>query len=167
MTSASTITLITALIGLKKQNKVVENNTNSTETLNKSVLELEDVKNEIKTNTESNTLLVNEVERLKTENEALKEKLELVDNKLVAVLDIMSVVYSMHRDGVVRKTVSNIVSTAKFNDIATKDELTKQIQELESEVQAETEKLKESVTKKAERVKNAINNENKNEVLRY
>ena len=62
--------------------------------------------------------------------EALDRQVSIVMNKVNAMLEVQSLVYSTIRDDSLRQTVSNLLNTARYSDTNTKEQLQSEIDSL-------------------------------------
>ena len=142
-------TLLGAVVLLIKNLKSTKNNTEQAKTLNQSL--------------EANKALVDTSETVKENSEFLKEaqdklknqvnefeakldaKMAMVTDKINAMLEVQSIVYSTIKDEKVRNTVNNLLVNAKYAETATRAELQRQVEELKTKVAAQVEQLNKTV----------------------
>ena len=102
---------------------------------NRSVIvSIKGVSDTIKDVTEATKTAIDETKAL------LDKELLTVTNKVNAILEVQSLVYSTIRDDSLRQTVSNLLNTARYNDANTK------------ELQSEIDSLKKALNDKMEEV---------------
>lgn len=153
--------LVGALILLIRQVKQVKNNTSSTNTLNKTLENTNTMSNSI-TNLDCNFIL------LKRENESLREELRETEeqlkisnseitNKLNAIIEVQSIVYSTIRDDTVRQSVNNILNNARYSDKSIKTQLEAQIEELKTNYANEVGNLTRYVNDSLSKVSDSLN----------
>ena len=142
-------TLLGAVVLLVRNLKSTKNNTEQAKTLNQSL--------------EANKTLVSTSEIVKENSEFLKEaqdklknqvnefeakldaKMAMVTDKINAMLEVQSIVYSTIKDEKVRNTVNNLLVNAKYAETATRAELQRQVEELKAKVAAQVEQLNKTV----------------------
>jgi len=132
--SGQAISFVAALIMLVKNLKGTRLNTSSTDKLNQTLTNTNDMANSI-------AVLDTNFQALKQENDTLRKELketedviqhtnaELLD-KLNAIIEVQGIVYSTIRDDSVRQTVNTILNNARYCEQNFKDKLEKQIEEL-------------------------------------
>ena len=147
-----------------KQRKLLRNNTDANTQLGKSVKEVTELSNNIKSNTERVKSLHEQVISYKKENETLKENVAETNYKLDTVLEVMSVVYSKLKDENTRTTVTNIITTAKYAEQKTKAELQAEIDELKAKMVAEVDVFRKIVDQPVE---NKIEHKVEHDTVRY
>jgi chromosome segregation ATPase len=129
LSSAEFVGLIGTFIMLFKQNKKVDANTTANTSLFTSVGELHDLKDEVQHNNVVVKETSDKLSTLQNENTALKEQLSNVDNKLNAMFDMFTIVYSTIKDDKVRTNVMNCISNVQYGE-DTKLELKEKIESL-------------------------------------
>jgi hypothetical protein len=151
LTSSSFISLVVALIGLWRTSKTTKANTSSTNSLKDAL----DANSKVVGNSD---IAVSNTEEIKTFLLKLDERLAAfeakVDNKLMtqaekvnAIIEVQSIVYSTIKDEKVRNTVNNLLVNAKYAETATRAELKRQIEDLKKEVASKAGQLAEFVAK--------------------
>lgn len=150
LTSAQFIAIITVIVNAWKQHKVIKANTLSANTLS----------TELKENSKNKTILsglVNEssstltrVNNIENELSDLSQSISVLTEKVNAILNVQSIVYTTLKDDTMRKTVNNILLNAKYNDT-----------EVKTKIQNELNSLKEKVTNLSEGLKDIENSANK------
>lgn len=177
--SGQAISFVAAIVMLIRNLKGMKTNTSSTDALNQTL---------VNTNTMSESVesLKIDFAALKSENDCLRSDLKATEilleesnnelkNKLNAILEVQSIVYSTIRDDSVRQTVNTLLNNARYSEKNFKEELQSQIDDLQvklsDEVNAMTNKIAESVNRvktvmdAEENAKNTMQNKIKN--LRY
>lgn len=84
------------------------------------------------------------------------ETLDILQQKIDAILDVQSIVYSSLRDEVARKNVSNILVTAKLIDKAKIVELEQQLENLKNTVDSKVEDVKQIVDTETAKAKKTV-----------
>ena len=161
LTSTQFVSLVTVIFNLVKSNKAVGQSTMSSNKLNESLNttnKIAPIAEDVKTNTE---LLIksqeSQAEVLKEMNNKLNETLNLQTEKINAIIEVQSIVYSTIKDEKVRNTVNNLLIKAKYAETATRAELEKQVEELKAAVAEQDKALNETVEKTANNVKTVVN----------
>ena len=177
--SGQAISFVAAIVMLIRNLKGMKTNTSSTDALNQTL---------VNTNTMSDSveLLKSNFIALKSENDKLRSELKTTEtlleesnkelkDKLNAILEVQSIVYSTVRDDSVRQTVNTILNNARYSEKNFKEELQSQIDDLQiklsNEVNAMTNKITESVSKvktimdAEENAKNTLHKKSEN--IRY
>lgn len=103
---------------------------------------------------DKNETLNDEVKTLKNENEELKkdvgtikEQNEIILNKMNAVLDVQSIVYSTIKDETTRVTVGNIINLAKHDEIQVRAKLYEELESLKRKVVEQSKVLEDTINK--------------------
>ncbi len=142
-------TLIGALVLLVRNLKSTKNNTEQAKTLNQSLeanKALVDTSEIVKENSE---FLKDAQDKLKNQVNEFEAKLDakmaMVTDKINAMLEVQSIVYSTIKDEKVRNTVNNLLVNAKYAETATRAELQRQVEELKAKVAAQVEQLNKTV----------------------
>lgn len=127
---------IAALVMLVKNIRQIKTNTKSTETLNKCLEKNNEMSTEVKTNNEKVEALTKENAGLREELKSTEEKLQYENAQLMekmnAIIEVQSIVYSTIRDDSVRQTVNTILNNARYSDVNTREKLQSQIDELKN-----------------------------------
>ena len=150
------VSLVAAIVLLIKNLKGTKNNTSSTDKLNET---LEN------TNSMSQSVvnLDGSVSSLKTENESLRTKLAETEeallksnkelaNKLNAIIEVQSIVYSTIRDDGVRQTVNTILNNARYSEKNFKEELENKIEEFKQTYSTELKSINDKFTNSIDQV---------------
>ena len=157
-TSANFISFLTAIVCFVKQIRAQKqsniNSNNLFGTLNECIEQSKKTENIA----ETVTTICNVLDTVKTSCKELSDsftnKIDVLEQKLNAVLDVQSIVYNNSiRDDVVRKNVSNILLTAKLCDESTKAELEEEIAKLKETIAKETENVNKTVEVVEDKVK--------------
>lgn len=126
--------VITAVTAAFKSFLATRTNTNNVKLLNGTLKDNEKVKAVVNTLTEKvNTAS----EKVNTFSKQLKEYADIADKTLIkinAILDVQSLVYQTIKNEDTRVAVENILSNARYNETATREALSKQIEDLQSRV---------------------------------
>ena len=124
MTSGTFLTLIAFLWNLIKNNKMLKNNNKNSELLNENITVVNNTKDSI----DATNATVKE----------LNERVALMNRQFVAVIDILSLVYSRSKDEDVRNAVSAIVTTLRYSDNDIILQLRNELNELKKSIPQET-----------------------------
>ena len=120
----------------------LENKEGVTETkkLSKLLAENETLNEEVKT-------LKAENKELKKDVHTIKDQNELILNKMNAVLEVQSIVYSTIKDETTRVTVGNIINTAKHDEFQVRAKLYEELETLKRRVAEQSKVLEDTVNK--------------------
>lgn len=150
------VSLVAAIVLLVKNLKGTKNNTSSTDKLNQtlentnsmsqSVVSLDDSVSSLKTENESLRAKL-----IETEEALLKSNKELA-NKLNAIIEVQSIVYSTIRDDGVRQTVNTILNNARYSEKNFKEELENKIEEFKQTYSTELKSINDKFTNSIDQV---------------
>lgn len=128
---AGVITAVTAAI---KSLLATRTNTNNVKLLNGTLKDNEKVKTVVNT-------LIDKVgtasDKINSFSKQLKEYADIADKTMIkinAILDVQSLVYQTIKNEDTRVAVENILANARYNETATREALSKQIEDLQSRV---------------------------------
>lgn len=146
--------LVGALILLIRQIRQVKSNTNSTNMLNQTLTNTNTMSTSVRELDDNFRLLKAENDALRTELSETEDRLQAANNeilnKLNAIIEVQSIVYSTIRDDSVRQTVNTILNNARYSEKNFKQELETQIETLkttyENEMATLTKKVAASIT---------------------
>lgn len=155
VTSGQLVSLIGALVLLVRNVRQVNTNTKSTTALNKTLENTNSMSSSINTLDVNFQLLKQENDCLRSElketEEQLKQANDMIVNKLNAIIEVQSIVYSTIRDDGVRQTVSTILNNARYSEKNFKEELEAQIADLKEtyskDINSLSHRLSESIDK--------------------
>lgn len=159
--SGQAISFVAALIMLVKNLKGTRLNTSSTDKLNQTLTNTNDMASSI-------AVLDTNFQALKQENDALRKELkdtedalqhsnaELLD-KLNAIIEVQGIVYSTIRDDGVRQTVNTILNNARYCEQNFKDKLEKQIDELRKNYVNDVKEMGEKMDAAMQQVSESLN----------
>lgn len=159
--SGQFVSLVGAMFMLVKNIKQVNNNTASTDALNSNLIKTNAMSNDIQ-------LLQKDVELLSEENKHLRNALtdtenkllesnQLIADKLNAILEVQSIVYTTIRDSSIRQTVNTILNNARYTDTNFKEQLQEQIEELKHEFETKVEDMNHTMDDAVKKVSNSLN----------
>lgn len=150
------VSLVAAIVLLIKNLKGTKNNTSSTDKLNQTLENTNSM-------SQSVVSLDDSVSSLKTENESLRTKLAETEeallksnkelaNKLNAIIEVQSIVYSTIRDDGVRQTVNTILNNARYSEKNFKEELENKIEEFKQTYSTELKSINDKFTNSIDQV---------------
>ena len=96
--------------------------------------------------------LTNEIKELKAKNLDLEARVSFLEQKLDAIIDVRSIVYSTIRDETVRQNVANILTSAKFSGDSTKAEMQQETTRLKEAIEATVAVANDAVNKNKEKL---------------
>lgn len=176
LTSANFIAFVGSIVLLIKNLKSTKDNTKSSEELTQTLSKVDAVSELTNvTNTTSNETqkkvdeTLNEVNEIKNELEEVKtensEQIQLVLDKINAILEAQSVVWSTIKDDTVRNTVTNIITSAKYKESSVIADAKSELEELQQKFIEKTEEIKSDIIATVDNVKKAttITNESTND----
>lgn len=156
LTSTEFVGLIGLLTAVVRSNKKTNENTNSTKALNTSVTKISDFDDRLKGigDDVDSVLCNNKIEEnlLVNIDRKIESNTEVINAKIDAMLEVQSIVYSSIKDERVRSTVNSILSSAKYANDHTKEELRKQVEELKAEVNDKSKELVKLVEDRSNKV---------------
>jgi hypothetical protein len=170
----TTVVIIPVIKALYNQNKKLDDNTTANNT---TLKENENFKQAVENNTLSNVELsekmkdaASQASNLKSEYVELKTSFLQVNSKLTSILDIMSMAYSTIKDETIRKSISTIIDSVKYNDAAIASEVkisenNKEVKEPEATIVKE--KIIEPVEKKEQATEPKVDTPTKTTAMRY
>lgn len=166
-TSGQFLALVVAIINLARGRKSTKQNTLSIGELKESVNRNEqlatDVNSTLKTCGElvkTNGKLVEAVENL---DSRVNSVLGVQTEKINAIIEVQSIVYSSIKDEKVRNTVNNLLLNAKYSETVTRNELKRQVEELRKQVAEKTAELNKFVESTTNTVKSIVSEPGKEE----
>lgn len=118
---------------------------------NRSVIaSIKGVSETIKDVTEATKTAIDETKAL------LDKELLTVTNKINAILEVQSLVYSTIRDDSLRQTVSNLLNTARYNDANTKEQLQSEIDSLKKALNDKMEEVNQTMSDAIDKVQTVV-----------
>lgn len=160
LTSGTFITILSMIFALLKQSRAYKANTKSLNLVNKNSENVTGMKNDIaviKNDTECNKKIVTELQNKvgKLEND-FGEFTELCINKMNAMLDVQTLVYSTIKDDNIRRAVNSILVDAKYCEANAKAKLEQELEELKEKLKDATENITETVVDTVDKVKSVM-----------
>ena len=169
-TSSNFVAFMTTIVMLVKQLKANKSNNETNKGLKTSLENAVSIASDVVSirdnSSETNDKLVtvqNDVENFKKET---YDALDVIVQKMNAILEVQSVVYSTIKDESIRKNVSGILMDAKYAETATRASLEAEVESLRKKVNEKIEVIKDVVEDAAVKVKKVTTN-NKSSVPRY
>lgn len=151
------LTLVVNTIRTIKTNKGVAitstdlKNELSESSKNRSVIaSIKGVSETIKDVTEATKTAIDETKAL------LDKELLTVTNKVNAMLEVQSLVYSTIRDDSLRQTVSNLLNTARYSDANTKEQLQSEIDSLKKALNDKMEEVNQTMSDAIDKVQTVV-----------
>lgn len=159
--SGQFISLIAALTMLVKNIKQVKSNTASTKTLDATLVNTNAMSEDIKSLNNSVLILTEENQGLREElndvQKSLSESNRLITDKLNAIIEVQSIVYTTIRDDSVRQTVNTILNNARYSEQNFKEQLETEIEALKVEFENKMSDMSKSMTEAVTHVANSVN----------
>mgnify|MGYP003571249842 CR=1 FL=1 len=170
-TSTNFISFVSAIVLIVKQIRTTKTGTSTirglSETLNKTnelAEKVADVSNVSEKSLNTSIELDAKVERME---KVLDESIDVIRQKVNAMLEVQSIIYSSVKDETARKNVSNILASAKLTETASVAELQKQIEDLKSTLAEKMTETSNAVQEASEKVNDVIATHKKQTTLRY
>lgn len=118
---------------------------------NRTVIEsIKGVSETIKDVTEATKTAIDEMKTL------LDKEVLTVTNKVNAMLEVQSLVYSTIRDDSLRQTVSNLLNTARYSDANTKEQLQSEIDSLKKALNDKMEEVNQTMSDAIDKVQTVV-----------
>jgi hypothetical protein len=159
--SGQFVSLVTAIVMLIKNAKQIRSNTSSTETLNSTLTNTNTMSGQITSLEKSFTKLEKENAGLRDELEKTKNAIttdnKLIANKLNAILEVQSIVYSTIRDESVRQTVNTLLNNARYSDKNFKEQLQTEIEAIKTEFESKMSDMSKAVNQTINNVSKSMN----------
>lgn len=133
------------LTGTELKAELVESSKNRT-----IINTIKDVSDKIKDVSESTK------QALDATAEAMDRQFTTVMNKVNAMLEVQSLVYSTIRDDGLRQTVSNLLNTARYNDTNTKEQLQAEIDALKQALNDKMAEVNQTMTAAIDKVQTVV-----------
>ena len=169
-TSSNFVAFMTTIVMLVKQLKANKSNNETNKVLKTSLDnavsiagDVVGIRDNISATNDGFAAVKNDLESFKKETYAA---LDVIVQKMNAVLEVQSVVYSTIKDETIRKNVSGILMDAKYSETATRASLEEEVENLRKKVNEKIEVIKDVVEDTAVKVKK-VTASNKSSVPRY
>jgi hypothetical protein len=159
--SGQAVSVVASFVMLIKNAKQIKGNTDSTNTLNGTLENTNVMKDDLDVLKEKVVTLANENEKLSKSVVELETDLsqsnKLIANKLDAIIEVQSIVYSTIRDDSVRQTVNTILNNARYSDTNFKEQLESEISGLKAEFETKMADISKGMTDAIDKVSNSVN----------
>lgn len=169
-TSSNFVAFMTTIVMLVKQLKANKSNNETNKglktSLDNAVSIASDVVSIRDNSSATNEQLVNVQNDLESFKKETCDTLDVIIQKMNAILEVQSIVYSTIKDETIRKNVSGILMDAKYSETATRASLEAEVESLRKKVNEKIEVIKDAVDDTAVKVKKVTAN-NKSSVPRY
>ena len=169
-TSSNFVAFMTTIVMLVKQLKANKNSNETNKGLKTSLdnavsiaADVVSIRDNSATTNDQLVTVQNDLESFKKET---CDALDVIVQKMNAVLEVQSIVYSTIKDETIRKNVSGILMDAKYTETATRASLEAEVESLRKKVSEKIEVIKDVVEDAAVKVKKVTTN-NKSSVPRY
>ena len=169
-TSSNFVAFMTTIVMLVKQFKANKSNNETNKVIKTSLdnavsiaADVVSIRDNISATNDGFATVKNDLESFKKETYAA---LDVIVQKMNAVLEVQSVVYSTIKDETIRKNVSGILMDAKYSETATRASLEAEVENLRKKVNEKIEVIKDAVEDTAVKVKK-VTASNKSSVPRY
>ena len=155
-TSSNFIAFISTIVLIVKQIAATNASITEVSTANQTLTKTNVLAENVKDVSDTAKLTETEVQNLKDnvvemENK-LNKALSFLEQKLDAIIDVQSIVYSTIRDETVRQNVANILTSAKFFGDSTKAEMQQEITRLKEAIEATVAVANDAVNKNKEKL---------------
>ena len=155
-TSSNFIAFISTIVLIVKQIAATKASITEVSTANQTLTKTNVLAENVKDVSDTAKLTETEVQNLKDnvvemENK-LNKALSFLEQKLDAIIDVQSIVYSTIRDETVRQNVANILTSAKFFGDSTKAEMQQEITRLKEAIEATVAVANDAVNKNKEKL---------------
>lgn len=154
--SGQAISFVAAIVMLVKNLRGTKDNTLSTNILNETLTNTNEMSNSIISLDSNFVMLKQENMSLRAELKETEDKLQEVNNeiknKLNAIIEVQAIVYSTIRDDGVRQTVNTILNNARYSEKNFKDELQIQIAELKENYSNELKMVNDKMAKSMDEI---------------
>ena len=170
VTSATFINSIVSICNLIKDIKAKKENTDATKNLVSSADTFNSAAQSVKENGENIAKLESNYEQLYSDFKDYKlvtdNKLDLIINKVDAMLDVQANVYSTIKDESLKETVSGIITSAKYKESNDVIEMRNKIEELQKALQEKAQEMNSKITESVKAVKKVVKTVKDNTVTR-
>lgn len=160
LTSANFLAMLTLVVNtvrtIKTNKGVAVTSTDLKNELSESsknrgvIASIKGVSDTIKDVTEATKTAIDETKAL------LDKELLTVTNKVNAMLEVQSLVYSTIRDDSLRQTVSNLLNTARYSDANTKEQLQSEIDSLKKALNDKMEEVNQTMSDAIDKVQTVV-----------
>ena len=169
-TSSNFVTFMTTIVMLAKQLKANKSNNETNKGLKTSLDNAVSIAADVVSIRDNSSATNDQLVTVQNDLESFKKEtydaLDVIVQKMNAVLEVQSIVYSTIKDETIRKNVSGILMDAKYTETATRASLEAEVESLRKKVNEKIEVIKDVVEDAAVKVKKVTAN-NKSSVPRY
>lgn len=169
-TSSNFVAFMTTIVMLVKQLRANKVNNETNNGLKASLDNAISIASDVVSIRDNSTATNDQLLTVQTDLDAFKKEtydaLDVLVQKMNAVLEVQSLVYSTIKDETIRKNVNGILMDAKYAETATRASLEAEVESLRKKVNEKIEVIKDVVEDTAVKVKKVTNN-NKSSVPRY
>lgn len=169
-TSSNFVAFMTTIVMLVKQLRANKVNNETNNGLKASLDNAISIASDVVSIRDNSTATNDQLLTVQTDLDAFKKEtydaLDVLVQKMNAVLEVQSLVYSTIKDETIRKNVSGILMDAKYAETATRASLEAEVESLRKKVNEKIEVIKDVVEDTAVKVRKVTNN-NKSSVPRY
>lgn len=155
-TSSNFIAFISTIVLIVKQIAATKASITEVSTANQTLTKTNVLAENVKDVSDTAKLTETEVQNLKDNVAEMENKLNkalsFLEQKLDAIIDVQSIVYSTIRDETVRQNVANILTSAKFFGDSTKAEMQQEITRLKEAIEATVAVANDAVNKNKEKL---------------
>lgn len=128
-----------------KSTKQVKLNTQTTETLNKSITCVDSLNGEVAEMKDVNKTLIEKCEYLENQMNDLQNSMDILLTKVDAMIEVQSVVYTTIKDDKTRATVNNLLTNAKYAVTEQRKKLIEELEALRQQIKAQADAQKQLV----------------------
>lgn len=169
-TSSNFVAFMTTIVMLVKQLRANKVNNETNNGLKASLDNAISIASDVVSIRDNSAATNDQLLTVQTDLDAFKKEtydaLDVLVQKMNAVLEVQSLVYSTIKDETIRKNVNGILMDAKYAETATRASLEAEVESLRKKVNEKIEVIKDVVEDTAVKVRKVTNN-NKSSVPRY
>lgn len=169
-TSSNFVAFMTTIVMLVKQLRANKVNNETNNGLKASLDNAISIASDVVSIRDNSTATNDQLLTVQTDLDAFKKEtydaLDVLVQKMNAVLEVQSLVYSTIKDETIRKNVNGILMDAKYAETATRASLEAEVESLRKKVNEKIEVIKDVVEDTAVKVRKVTNN-NKSSIPRY
>lgn len=172
LTPANVLAVIGAIVAIIKNRRTVKKNTDTTTDLNASIVRINNIDKAVSESIKSDIATREHLDLVKSNQDSIsqkfidmqqemQDKFDELEDKITAILDVQSLVYSTVQDNELRGNIQNVIAGAKFTSDKTRSALKEKIENMKAEVLAQTQAVAEVVNEKSDTIKTTIDNKKK------
>ena len=144
-----------------KSTKQVKLNTQTTETLNKSITCVDSLNGEVTEMKDVNKTLIEKCEYLENQMNDLENSMDILLTKVDAMIEVQSVVYTTIKDDKTRATVNNLLTNAKYAVTEQRKKLIDELESLRQQIKTQAEAQKQLVEHAVNKAQSIVKVEDK------